>query len=406
MEASSASRVLLIALCLWSCTLSTGEAVATEEAESMLNSARARESKDVDVASQPLIPTADPKADPGRRRRVDQRRRTHMPEPTKMEAEATQELKKAAADKAADAFLKGALTKAKDEQTVETQQKRVKWDAAKATIDRELSATKETHRKAEKMLEQKDKLRRQANVAKAQLAETQAKEEQKAAQSRTLRATLSEAQEAVNEAFRFVKMVSAGRGMEAFRSSFVFDDLKKSGLGGPGGLAALQGDQFNIPWLVKLNAALLEAKKETNYANMLNVQQTLDLAEGKVGTLENKWKRDEEHRASVANALEKDKKEKEVKGKRAAAAEVVKKREEELKAKEVYKKSEISRLKARTAKLMREAEEMEDKAMMALEKNPKELAEGNNQVSAKAAKAKLAKLEAAAGKTVPPVASA
>eukprot|EP00657_Telonema_sp_P-1_P006775 TRINITY_DN26197_c0_g1_i1.p1 TRINITY_DN26197_c0_g1~~TRINITY_DN26197_c0_g1_i1.p1 ORF type:complete len:467 (+),score=202.55 TRINITY_DN26197_c0_g1_i1:141-1541(+) len=365
MEGASIGRILLLGLCLWSCALASGESVDTSQSDTLMSSSG---DGPVDPATMPLVSAVGKGDNPGRRRRADQRRRTHLPEKTPAE------LRRMKA--AREAKLEIQIKKARDEKmreietaaALEHEKQQLKISTARQGLTNKIEVVKKQKHNLKVNL--KRVLQKNLKLVKVKAAEAEALNQEKLTEKRSamLRISLEEAEKNVNEALKFVHEVNKGHGDDAYRKSFLFAENQKAGLGGPGGFASLQGVQLTIPWMVSLNIALSNAKRKTTYANMLKVQRLLDTANEHVHTLEVKYKSDKEHRASVTEALQKAAVRQERLTKQANKKELVKKKEGELMEKENNRKSQLSKLEARTQSLQKQAKELEEKSYKSLEK--------------------------------------
>lgn len=314
-----------------------------------------------EAATAPQVSLQD---NPGRRRRSDARRRTHQekpsPEEAKKQALVTEtkilEFARAEQAKAAKVFEeKRKLTAAK---------KKVEFDEAKARVAGQLKEQQQAIQKEQKKAAEARTLFEEKNSAVAENSEAQREEIKVEQKTTVLRSAIEEAVKNVNDALKFVAMVKNGEGMKAYRQSFLAAEHKNGGAP-PGGFARLTETQLNTPWLTNLNKALAAAKYKTNYENVLQVQKLLDVATQKEQTLERGWKKDEEHRASVNEAMQKNAKQREVDAKYEARTKASEKARQEVTIKREAKEKRLRDLKEQTAALMRQASEIKMEALQA-----------------------------------------
>lgn len=256
-----------------------------------------------------------------------------------------------------------AVTQEEQIQTVEKEKKREQFRNHMAVMQKKMEHLKQAQAEAQRVLiQKKDEVSKE--VAAKTRAEAEANDAKQGEQKvMVMRSVLEEAEQNVMDALKFVQAVKQGRGEQAYAFSY----LKKENQDAQppaGGWARLEGEQLNVPWLVKLNEALAQAKKLTDYRNMLKVQTLLDQAGTHVEAVEDRYKRIQRHKAQTKEALHKDAVQREIESKRKAEEELVAKKEGELKSKEANRKSEMAKLNARTKQLQKQADELEEKSYM------------------------------------------
>merc|ERR1711934_285671 len=365
------SRLLPLALCLWTCSVCTGEVAVAAASEAVLDSTRERTAVGApDLATQQIVETVGPGENPGRRRRADARRRTHTPTKSPGEEQMEQRIQQEKALKKVKEARDEAIEEQKRQEAVHRAEQKLRYDQAKARIEATVQALQDKHRAAEADVNEAKETYGKAVTKESDNAKMQEEETEIVQKTRVMRDAIHEAQVNIDDALGFCKAVKQGDGTIAYQKSYLAAEHRKQSVGGPGGFARLSGEQLNIPWLVNLNTALGKAKLDTNVKTMTQVQKLIDIAGENVETLEKKWKAEELHRARVNEALTKDAGKREVKDKEAAKREIVDKKLAEIKAKESSRKAKMASLKAKTTRLKTQAAELEEKALKAAAVDP------------------------------------
>merc|ERR1719201_951369 len=150
--ASYGSWVLLLALCIWSCSISTGEGAATGASEALFDSTRERLS--TDPATESIEQTVGPGEAPGRRRRADARRRTHTPEKSTAEKANDERIAQQKAVETIKRAREEAIETAQRKEAVIAAEKKIRYDKARARIEASVAQVTRMQRKARQDLDE------------------------------------------------------------------------------------------------------------------------------------------------------------------------------------------------------------------------------------------------------------
>merc|ERR1719473_1220816 len=260
--ASPGSWALFIALCIWTCSISTSEAAAAGASDAVFDSNGGRDAAR-DAAADFIEPTVGPGEAPGRRRRADARRRTHTPKKSRQEKANEEKIAQQKATETLKVAKQEAVEEARRKEAVVSAEKKVLYDRARARIEATVEQVNRMHQKARDDLDAA-KIEMQKRVEmEADNRESRENEKIVVRKTKILRSVLEEAEDNVNDALKFCQAVKNGEGMTPYRKSFLAKEHREQGLGGPGGLARLSEGQLSIPWLTNLNDALSKAKLDT-----------------------------------------------------------------------------------------------------------------------------------------------